>query len=304
MRIGLVKDESKPFDGYNWYEVYAKTFHELNVETKVLDFRKSKWASDLKEKPLDAILWRAWHYPPDRDDAKRKIYFIDRVLGMQIFPNWDMYWAYDDKIAQLQLMKYLNIPHPKTFVSRDLDEVLRFIKDIKLPIVAKAASGACCKNVKIIHTRTDLYDYVEKIFTEEGLPIANYERQREYVYFQEFLPIDRDLRIITVGDEVVYAVWFEGEEWKKFEGEARINPRNIPEAAKRLCIEATKKLKYHWAAFDVAIVDGQPLVFEFTSVFGFSFPKKNIELFGSPDAGVLDKQARYVYKIVKEKKGK
>ena len=302
LKIGLIKDESARWDGYNWHDEWGKYFLELGDSIEFLDFKRSDWREQVKEKKCDAYLWRAWHRPDDRDDAKNKIYFLDNVLGSRVFPSWDMYWPYDNKVAQLDLMKELGIPHPRTFFSRDRIEIANFVKSTALPVVSKCSEGACSDNVRKIDTREELETHVEELFSDQGVKTYfPWIRQRGYVYFQEWLPINgRDMRIITLGDKAIYACWFTSSDWKRFGEEVSISFDGIPDEAKRLCEEATKKLSHHWSAFDVAEVDGRFYILEFSSIFGFSFPKPLMERFGSPNAHILKHQAEYIHNLLEK----
>src|SRR3989344_8907707 len=107
MKVGLVLDESEKYDGYNWHDVYAEEFKKLRYEVIFLDFKKRNWLEQIKLAKPDLIVWRAWHRPDDRDDAKIKIQLIERLLRIPIFPNWNMYYSYDNKIMQHSILKEL-----------------------------------------------------------------------------------------------------------------------------------------------------------------------------------------------------
>ena len=112
------------------------------------------------------------------------------------------------------------------------------------------------------------------------------------------------MRIIVVGDRPVYSCWFESTDWKKFGVNTKLNFDNVPQTAKDLCVDITKRIGFHWAAFDIARFNGDFYFFEFSSVFGFSYPRPLTERFGSPNAYVLRRQAEYIHDhLIKEKMG-
>ena len=90
MKVGLVLDESEKYDGYNWHDVYAEEFKRLGDEVIFLDFKKRNWLEQIKLTKPDLIMWRSWHRPDDRDDAKIKIQLIEGLLKIPIFPSWNM----------------------------------------------------------------------------------------------------------------------------------------------------------------------------------------------------------------------
>lgn len=44
MKVGLVMDESKKYDRYNWHDAYAKEFEKLGDEIIFLNFKKDSLA--------------------------------------------------------------------------------------------------------------------------------------------------------------------------------------------------------------------------------------------------------------------
>src|SRR3989344_4835850 len=141
MKVGLVIDESERFDGYNWHNVYAKEFKILGDEVSFLDFKKMDWLEQVKREKPDLILWRAWHRPDDRDDAKIKIQLIENLLKIPIFPNWNMYSSYDNKLMQYYLLKELNVSMPKTWIFRKKQDAMEFVEKAEFPLITKCSEG-------------------------------------------------------------------------------------------------------------------------------------------------------------------
>lgn len=303
MKIGLIKDFSKKFDGYNWHNHYANHCRKLGIDVKIVDFNQSDWLDQINKSNANCYLWRAWHVPWDRDNAKRKIYFIEKELKKIIFPTWDMYFSYDDKIMQNYLMILHKIPHPKTFISNSFDESIIFLKNAKLPIVSKASDGAMGVNNRLIKTRNELKKHIDQIFSKKGLKTYyKGNQQQRYVYFQEFINSKKDLRVITIGNKVVLSFWRESENWRKNISQGgHINTKKIPKEALNIARDSSKKLKMHWCAYDIIRNEDQYQVLEFSSVFGFS-SNEYIEKFGAKDAGVLKKQVKYLKKYIKYEK--
>lgn len=299
MKIGLVKDESEKYDGYNWHDAYAKEFEALGDEVIFLDFKKINWMEQVESNKPDLIMWRAWHRPDDRDNAKAKIQIIERFFKIPIFPNWDMYYSYDNKITQYFILKKLKFPTPKTWIFYDKTEALNFIDRAEFPLVSKCSEGACGDNVNLIKNKKDLRSYIEKAFSEDGIKTYfKWIRQKGYVYLQEFIETDKDLRIITIGDKVELSFWRENKNsWKhNISRGGSINPKEIPEEAKKIALNLAEKLNFHWCAFDIILKGNKPLILEFSSIFGFSRSGQYENFFGSPNAFILKKQAEYLHK--------
>ena len=105
---------------------------------------------------------------------------------------------------------------PKTWIFRKKQEALAFTEQTKFPVVSKCSEGACGDNVRLIETKQELKDHIEKAFSERGIQTYfEWINQKGYVYLQEYLPCDKDLRIITVGHRIELAFWRENEKsWK------------------------------------------------------------------------------------------
>lgn len=297
MIVGIVKDESEKYDGYNWHDIYKDEFEKLENKVVLLDFKEIDWFEQVKKAMPTLIMWRAWHRPDDRDDAKIKIQLIEKLLKIPIFPNWEMYSSYDNKIMQYTLLETLGFSIPKTWIFRNKEDALKFSELAEFPLVSKCSEGACGDNTNLIHDKEDLQKYIEKAFSEEGIETYfPWIRQRGYVYFQEYIKSDKDLRIITIGNKVELAFWRKNKQsWKhNIAGGGNIDPENIPEEARKIALELTKKLNFHWCAVDIIMKEGKPLILEFSSIFGFSRTGHYEEYFGSPNANILKKQVKYL----------
>jgi len=138
-------------------------------------------------------------------DAKRikdavKIYYpstfyadLFNSMGKMTFPSYNTYKCVQDKIKQTALFNLLDIPHPKTrtfYGNRQKKAILDYFE---FPFIGKIPKGSALgKGVYLISGKADLSDYCN---------IAN------TAYIQEYIPSDRDIRVVIVGDKVVHAYW-------------------------------------------------------------------------------------------------
>jgi len=303
MIAGLVKDESERFYGYNWHDEYAEAFRSLGDDVRLYDFKRTDWATRLEQDRPHFLLWRAWHRPDDRDDAKNKILFVEKSLGIPIFPTSDMYAPYDNKILQTFVLRHLGFDMPRTEIFRDREEALLYAQRAPLPIVSKCSEGACGENVWLITDRAELKEHIRTAFNDSGLPTSfPWVRQKGYVYLQQFIPTDRDLRIISIGDRVELAFWRENPgSWKKnISSGGRINPHDIPRAALDVALKLARTTGFHWCACDMIIVEHVPMILEYSAIFGFSRCGDYEKHFGSRNAHILRKQALYLHGLMAE----
>lgn len=114
------------------------------------------------------------------------------TLGKKIFPSLETHLYADEKIKQTTLFYLLGVPHPFTRVYYHLhhDQIL---EDFSFPFVAKIPRrSAQGRGVYLIRDREGLETYLER---------------SHVAYIQEYLPHNRDLRVVLVNYEPIIAYW-------------------------------------------------------------------------------------------------
>jgi ribosomal protein S6--L-glutamate ligase len=141
---------------------------------------------DYTPEERDLILAKIVLYPTDNYAQ----FFM--TLRKAIFPSLETCLYSDDKIKQTTLFNILGIPHPTTRFYYHLHhgEVL---KDWGFPFIAKKPrASAQGRGVFKIENREQLEGYL---------------RVNSIAYIQEFIPHERDLRVILVNYEPILAYW-------------------------------------------------------------------------------------------------
>lgn len=178
-------------------------------------------------------------------------------LKSNIFPSSASYHLGHDKIEQTRAFATVAPAHvPHTLILPSTPSAIEQILDeMVLPLVAKQVRSSMGEGVFLIETRSQLRDYAA---------------QNEVLYVQEYLPLERDLRVVWVGKEVIGAYWREhgdGFHFNVARG-GQINYEDIPQRALNLVREVAQALEINHAGFDVAMVDGYPWLLEFNLFFG------------------------------------
>ena len=179
-------------------------------------------------------------------------------LKKKIFPNISTYQLGHNKIETTRVLQAIfpkNIPYTQ-IISRERVNIERLEEDFGYPLVAKEIKNSMGRGVFLVESRQELKTYVE----------AN-----ESLYIQEKLPIDRDLRIVYVGDKVIGAYWRiagEGQFHNNIAKGASYDYDNIPKEAIQLVEDVAKELNINHAGFDVAIVDNRLYILEYNVMFG------------------------------------
>lgn len=116
------------------------------------------------------------------------------TMGKRIFPSLETYMYSDEKIKQTTLFYMAGIPHPRTrvYFHRHFEEIC---KDFDFPFVAK------------LPRRSSQGRGVYKIENDDHL--AYYLSLTDVAYIQEYIPHERDLRVILVNYNPELAYWRE-----------------------------------------------------------------------------------------------
>jgi len=181
-------------------------------------------------------------------------------LGARIFPGHAAYLLGYDKVEMTRVFTAVAPQHiPETLIeANDAAGAARAWERMAVPFVAKLPRASQGTGVYLIRDRGDWQHYLART------PV---------IYVQEYLPIDRDLRIVVVGRNVIGAYWRLQSAQGFHNNVARgglINRSPVPRAARELVLRLARTLGINHAGFDVAMVDGHPYVLEFNRLFGNS----------------------------------
>ena len=142
-------------------------------------------------------------YTPREQDllvSSPKIYYptafyadLFDAMGKETFPSYHTYKFAQDKIKQTAIFQMLKIPHPRTIVFYGPRQKKQILKEFNFPFIAKIPRGSAKGlGVYLVQSTEDL---------------AHYLNQKGPAYIQEYIPIDRDMRIIIIGSRVVLGFW-------------------------------------------------------------------------------------------------
>lgn len=209
---------------------------------------------DLLMQHLDRIEAADWLLFPEYTD----INLLVHAMGKRIFPSESSYYLGFDKVEMMRAFQARFSAHvpptlmlPNTPTNREmiLDEML-------LPFVAKLPRSSRGEGVFLIGSVQDWEDYCART---------------TLLYVQEYLPVDRDLRIIWIGDRVVHAYWRVAAPdcfHNNIARGASVSAGEIPDNALLLVEKLSRVFNIDHAGFDIAMLGDHPYVFEFNRLFG------------------------------------
>ena len=210
--------------------------------------------ADRWQEELDVIRAADWVLFPEY----WQVNFLTYGLKVRVFPSVSSYHLGHNKVEMTRAFEVVageHVPYTRILPRTD-NAVEAILDDFPLPFVAKEIHNSMGRGVFLIEERAELEQYVA----------ANH-----MLYLQEQLPIDRDVRVVIVGEQVVAAYWRIAPAGGFYTNVARggeISFDDVPAAAVALAQRVAAELGVNHAGFDVAVVDGRPYLLEFNVRFG------------------------------------
>ena len=179
------------------------------------------------------------------------------AVGKTTFPSYHNYKCVQDKIKQTALLLLAGLPHPFTRVFYGKRQQSKIERYFSLPCIAKEPRGSAMgRGVFLIANRQDLEEYLD---------------DRHVAYIQQLLPIDRDIRAVVIGGQVVHAYWRiagEGEFRTNVACGGRISLDPVPEAALDLARRTAQVCGWNDVGIDICCHDGQYSILEANMKYG------------------------------------
>ncbi|WP_244154276.1 ATP-grasp domain-containing protein [Desulfospira joergensenii] len=185
------------------------------------------------------------------------------AMGKPTFPSYHTYKFAMDKIKQTAMFQMMNIPHPRTRIFYGKLSRERILAEFCFPFIAKIPRGSAQgKGVFLIQTP----EHLDAHLSLKGP-----------AYIQEYLPFDRDMRIIVMGREAVFSYWrvARGSDFKtnvSRGGEIRFDP--LPREALDLARATAQTCGWDDVGIDIALAEGKFYVLEGNMKYGTKGFKK------------------------------
>lgn len=179
-------------------------------------------------------------------------------LNSRVFPSEASYRLGHTKIEMtraFELVAPANMPDTR-ILANSPENAERLWREMCLPFVAKIPKASQGEGVWLINDPFQWRRYVELT---------------DVLYVQEYLPIDRDIRVVIIGTDVLTAYWRCQSERGFYNNIAQggtVDYSPVPAAAIELALQLARSLGIDHAGFDIAMVDGHPFVLEFNRLFG------------------------------------
>ncbi len=161
------------------------------------------------------------------------------TMEKRIFPSLENHLYADEKIKQTTLFQMLQIPHPRTRFYYHLHHK-DILKDFTFPFIGKLPrASARGRGVFKFDTPGELEEYL---------------KLTGVAYIQEYLPHDRDLRVVLINYQPILAYWRKNapnEFRSNLSRGGAISFDNIPTEAVRLARDSARKCKFDDVGMDL-----------------------------------------------------
>ena len=180
-------------------KLLQKEAENLGYETSMIDAKITSFNTDSKRKDFefgDVVLERCISY-------YRGLHFTAclEFLDIPVINKFDVANTCGNKMITSMLLKKNNIPTPKTYFSFSAETALENFEKIGYPLVIKPIIGSWGRSVMPIKDK----DTAEAVI--ENRQVTDGPQDRIY-YLQEMVDRPpRDIRVITIGDQAISAMY-------------------------------------------------------------------------------------------------
>jgi ribosomal protein S6--L-glutamate ligase len=179
------------------------------------------------------------------------------AMGKKTFPSYHTYKCVQDKIKQTALFNLLEIPHPRTRVFYGKRQKKNIADHFQFPLIGKIPRGSAMgRGVYLIKDKNELEAYL---------------KVTDVAYIQEYLPTDRDIRVVVIGKKIVHSYWriaSEGEFRSNVALGGIVSLDPVPAEALDLALHTAKNCQWDDVGIDISRYNKKFYVLEANMKYG------------------------------------
>jgi glutathione synthase/RimK-type ligase-like ATP-grasp enzyme len=268
--VGIVRDFEVP---PRWTK-YRRFLENNSFTYGIYNIHAHDWIE--KASPYDLVVGFVTSAMWQLREMYRKYYVLENYLGKLCYPSANHALLYEDKCLEAYLSRVGGIPFVNTYISHEKADALCLVEKLKYPVVCKVIPSSGSVGTTLVSSSRQCRRIVERAFSRTGRKTHTVHfRQKDYVYFQEYVPNDGyDIRVIVVSN------WAFGYYRKVPAGDFRasgmnlVERRDLPEAAVRVAHRANAFIRSPMLVVDMLYgTDGQYHVIEFSPVCHMDTPE-------------------------------
>jgi len=221
---------------------------------------KDRFIKEVKKKKIDILIGNipATAYETFRD--------IQRELpNVQFLPSLDTQFSNKSKENVTRFAWKYDLPIPKTYIYYLRKNADKFLQKCEYPKIIKKSYGPSNYGGYFVH-KVDSYKEAKELYAD---------KKYHPMYFQDFVPMEADIRVMLIGHKPVCAFWRrapEGEWLTNTSQGGSMDYNDVPKNVLDLAVKVSKAAKAEYWACDVAYgKDGKVRILECATAFA-AFP--------------------------------
>lgn len=221
---------------------------------------KDRFIKEVKRKKIDVLIGNV---PATAYETFRQ---IARALpNVRFIPSLDTQFSNKSKENVTRFAWKYDLPIPKTYIYYNRPNADKFLQKCDYPKIVKKSYGPSNYGGYFVH-KVDSYKEARKLYDE---------KKYHPMYFQDFVPMEADIRVMLIGHKPVCAFWRrapEGEWLTNTSQGGSMDYNDVPKEVLDLAVKVSKSAKAEYWACDVAWgKDGKPRILECATAFA-AFP--------------------------------
>ena len=221
---------------------------------------KARFIKEVKRKKIDVLIGNipATAYETFREIARE-------LPNVRFLPSMDTQFSNKSKENVTRFAWKYGLPIPKTYVYYNRENAQKFLKQCEYPKIVKKSYGPSNYGGYFVH-KVDSYKEAKDLYAE---------KKYHPMYFQDFVPMEADIRVMLIGHKPVCAFWRrapEGEWLTNTSQGGSMDYMDVPKNVLDLAVQVSKDAKAEYWACDVAYgKDGKVRILECATAFA-AFP--------------------------------
>jgi len=264
-----LKNKELPKLGFLYMDYVLRFFDHSNfkgwpnkIETVIYHWKndKERFIKEVKKKKIDVLIG---NIPATAYETFRE---IARALpNVRFIPSLDTQFSNKSKENVTRFAWKYDLPIPKTYIYYNRPNADKFLKKTEYPKIVKKSYGPSNYGGYFVH-KVDSYKEAKELYAD---------KKYHPMYFQDFVPMEADIRVMLIGHKPVCAFWRrapEGEWLTNTSQGGEMDYMNVPKSVLDLAVKVSKAANAEYWACDVAYgKDGKVRILECATAFA-AFP--------------------------------
>lgn len=283
-RVGIIRD----LEPYPRWTKYCRFCEHNALPFALYDIHAHDWLNQARRFDVIVGIWSCELH--SLEEMREKFWLLENQLHKATFPCSADAFLYENKRLESYIASIHHIPFARTFITHERQEALSLVDQLPYPVLSKMVPASASVGLELVRSPRHARAIIERVFSPAGRKTQYpYARQKNYVYFQEFIPNDGyDIRAIVVGN------WVFGYYRKVLPGDFRasgmnlVEKRDLPKPAMVLALELAAAVNSPMLVVDMLHgVDGQFQIIEYSPVCQMETPEQ-LHVDGMPGVYIFD----------------